>query len=411
MSAAGVDSEPEAPSAERGRPTLQAVIRTLGQMEARAAKASDETLTSAVTTGRRALAEWQELAGRLRELEGEYERLALSESRALTRLRDVLDLLEKFTEPSRLASAPGRPGRLTPDGRVTTPRPRQDTPGVLAVRMLGSFELTSDGRRVAHWQGQRAQSLMQFLIAHRQRYVSRDELIMAVWPDADEDSGRHRLHQAVYELRVTLRAIDPDRKSVVCAGGGYGLDRAVPLWVDVEEFDDLVGTASRYLAAQQADEAIELGRKALNLYRGDFLCQVPDADWATTERNRLRARFVQLSIHLGELLAGRGDHGAALAIVDPVLSMEPWNEDATMIKMHCHAQTGARSMAAAAYRSCAEALNSEFGIRPAARTTRAYDEVRAAEPAGDRRGLTAARVRTAPRPPSPPAPGAARPSL
>ncbi len=358
-------------SAERGRLTMQAVLSTLSQMEARAAKASDETLTSAVTTGRRALAEWQELAGRLGKLEGEYERLALSESRALARLRDVLDLLDKFTEPSRLASAPGRPG------------PRQDTPGVLAVRMLGSFELMIDGRRVAHWQGQRAQSLMKFLTAHRRRHVSRAELIMALWPDADEDSGRHRLHQAVYELRGTLRAIDPDRKPVVCADGGYGLDREVPIWVDVEDFDDLAAAASRCLGAQRADEAIELGQQALELYRGDFLGQVTDADWATTERNRLRARFVQLSIHLGELLARRGDHDTALTVVDPVLSMEPWNEDATVIKMRCHAQTGARSMAAAAYRSCAEALNCEFGIIPAAQTTRVYDQTRDSEPTGN----------------------------
>lgn len=395
MVAAGVDPGPRAPSAERGRLTLQAVISTLGQMEARAAKASDETLTSAVTTGRRALAEWQELADRLRELEGEYERLALSESRALARLRDILDLLDKFAQPSRLAPArPGRPGR--------------DTPGVLAVRMLGSFELTIDGRRAAHWQGQRAQALMQFLTAHRDRHVSRDELIMALWPDADEDNGRHRLHQAVYELRGTLRTVDPDRKPIVCAGGGYGLDREVPIWIDVEEFDSLTTAASRCLSAQRAGEAIELGQQALELYRGDFLGQVTDADWATSERNRLRARFVQLSIHLGELLARRGDHGAALAVVDPVLSMEPWHEDATVIKMRCHAQTGARSLAAAAYRSCVEALNCEFGIIPAAQTTRVYDQIRGAEPTGTRRRLTAASGRTAPRPPSPRRPDEAR---
>jgi len=370
MAAADLDPGRETPSAERGRLTPRAVISRLSQMEARATKASDETLTSAVATGRRALAEWQDLAGRLRELEGECERLALSESRALARLRDVLDLLEKFTEPSRLASAPGCPGS------------HQDTPGVLAVRMLGSFELTIDRRRVAHWQGQRAQSLIQFLTAHRRRHVSRDELIMALWPDADEDSGRHRLHQVVYELRGTLRAIAPDRKPIVCADGGYGLDREVPIWVDVEAFDDLATAASRCLSAQRADEAIELGQQALEFYRGDFLGQVTDADWATPERNRLRARFVQVSIHLGELLTKRGDQGTALTVVDPVLSMEPWNEDATVIKMRCHAQTGARSMAAAAYRSCAEALNCEFGIIPAAQTTRVYDQIRGSEPAG-----------------------------
>jgi DNA-binding SARP family transcriptional activator len=127
-----------------------------------------------------------------------------------------------------------------------------------------------------------------------------------------------------------------------------------------------------------------LCQDALELYRGDFLCQATEVDWTTAERNRLRARFVQVSIHLGELLARRGDHARALAVIDPVLSMEPWNEDATVIKMRCHARTGARSMAAAAYRSCTDALNREFGITPGAQTTREYDEIRSARPAGNR---------------------------
>ena len=52
-------------------------------------------------------------------------------------------------------------------------------------------------------------------------------------------------------------------------------------------------------------------RAALELYRGDFLRQATDADWATSERNRLCARFVLLSIQLGELLTRRGDCRAA----------------------------------------------------------------------------------------------------
>ena len=69
-------------------------------------------------------------------------------------------------------------------------------------------------------------------------------------------------------------------------------------------------------------------------------------------------------------------------MIDPVLSLEPWNEDATVIKMNCHAGSGARSLALVAYRSCAEALNCEFGIAPAAQTSRVYDQIRAAEPPG-----------------------------
>jgi DNA-binding SARP family transcriptional activator len=394
-----------------GQFTPQAVIRTLGQLEGRAAKASDDTLASAVSTGRMALAEWQDLSGRLRELEGQYERLAQCEAKALARLQDILDLLDRFAEP-RPASAPARPDRAASARRAlpTPPGAGRDAPRVLAVRMLGPFELSIGGRRVTQWRGQRTQSLMQFLATHRRRSVLGDELIEAVWPDTDEDCGRHRLHQAVYELRCTLRGADPKCSPIVCADGGYGLDHDAPVWVDAEEFEELASAAARCSGAQQADQVIRLSRNALDLYRGDFLCQATEADWATTERNRLRARYVQLSIQLGELLAWRGDCVTALAVIDPVLNMEPWNEDATMIKMRCHARTGARSLAAAAFRSCADALTQEFGIAPAAPTVRVHEQIRAAEPAGHSGGLTAAQSRIGPRPSSPQAPGAARPS-
>ena len=351
-------------------------------MDARAAQACDETLASAVSTARRALAEWQELAARLHDVEREYQRLAWGESRALARLHDVLDLLDKLADQSRLTSAPARLGVLASGDQTPFPRFRvsRDTAGVLAIRMLGPFELSIDGRRITHWHGQRTQSLMQFLTAHRNRSVLRGELIEAVWPDAGEENGRHRLHQGVYELRNTLRVIDPDRSYIVCADGGYGVDRKVPIWVDVEEFDDLASTAVRSYGDSQADQAIVLSQEALQLYRGDFLCQAIEADWATIERNRLRARFVLLSIHLGAELARRGDCERALAVVDPVLSIEPWNEDATVVKMRCHARTGARSMAATAYRSCAEALAREFDVAPAAQTTRVYDQIRSGGP-------------------------------
>jgi DNA-binding SARP family transcriptional activator len=166
----------------------------------------------------------------------------------------------------------------------------------------------------------------------------------------------------------------------------------------------------RTIVGQRVDEAIEVSRAALELYRGDFLCQSTDADWATAERNRLCSRFMLLSIQLGELLTRRGDCRAALAVVDPVLSMEPWNEDATVLKMRCHAQTGARSMAATAYRACVEALASEFGIKPAAHTVSVYEQIRSAAPAEQRGRLSQAQDRTASRPPALPAPDASRPA-
>jgi DNA-binding SARP family transcriptional activator len=390
--------------------SAQAVVRSLGLIEARAAQAGDETLMGAVKVGRQALADWQKLADRLRELEEEYQGQASLESRARMRLRNVLDLLDKLVGQPESNFPPTRPGELTPSGLTLSSRcgPVRDAPGGLVVRMLGTFDLRIDGRPVTHWHGQRTRALMQFLTAHRLRGVSRDELIAAVWPDVDEESGRHRLHQGIYELRSTLRAADPERSPIVCLGGAYGFDENVPIWVDVEVFDDLVAAAMRTIMEQRVDEAIDVSWAALELYRGDFLRQATDADWATSERNRLSARFVLLSVQLGELLTRRGDCRAALAVLDPVLSMEPWNEDATVLKMRCYAKAGAPSMAATVYRACAEALASEFGIKPAAHTVSVYEQIRSAAPAEQRGRLTQAQDRTPPRPPLLAAPDTAR---
>ena len=408
MSAADEDREPEARALGRHRFTPQAVVRFLARIEARAAQAGDETLMSAVTVGRRALAEWQKLAERLRDLEREYQGQALLEWRARTRLRDVLDLLERLVDQSEPDARGAEPGGLARDGLTLSPQ--RGAAGGLAVRMLGAFDLTIDGKRVTHWRGQRTRSLMQFLAAHRLRGVFRDELIAAVWPDIDEDNGRHRLHQGIYELRSTLRAANPGSSPIVCVDGAYGFDQQVPIWVDVEEFDDLTAAAMRSIKAQRTEEAIEASRCALALYRGDFLYQATDADWATCERNRLCARFVLLSTQLGDLLTRRGDYRDALAVLEPVLNMEPWNEDAVVLTMRCYAKTGARSRAAAAYRSCAEALASEFEITPGVHTVQAYEQIRSGAPMDHRGPLSQALDRRVPRLSSPPAPGAARPA-
>ena len=70
MSVADQDHEPEAGVWDVTGSLRRLSLRSLGLIEARAAQAGDETLMSAVTVGRQALAAWQKQADRLRELEG-----------------------------------------------------------------------------------------------------------------------------------------------------------------------------------------------------------------------------------------------------------------------------------------------------------------------------------------------------
>ncbi len=387
-----------------------AVREVLDGLQLRAHEISDGTLSSAIEAGRQALDEWQELATSLRHHEQEHERATSVELRARDRLQSVLELLNKLSDHGTMIPLPAGRGQRTQ--RSTRPRLAScgATRARLTVRMLGGFELNVDGQPVSDWHGRRALSIIQFLVLNRQRAVSRDVLIDAIWPEIHSDRGRRRLHQGVYDLRSILRDVDPGRHHIVCADGSYRLDPAMPVWVDAEEFDQLVSTAGHRQADNRLDEAFELCRAADGLYRGDFLSDATGTDWTSAERARLRARYVVLGNQLAELHALRGEHHCAIAVLDRVLGKDPWNEDSARIKMRCYVEMGHSSLALGVFKSCERALAHELGVRPSVETLRLYQEI-LAKPGPDPvapSSVTAVAHRTRPRSPLPAAPTAAR---
>jgi hypothetical protein len=75
------------------------------------------------------------------------------------------------------------------------------------ARLLGQFELLIKDQPVQHWRGNRGRMLLAFLLLHRARPLTRDELGGAFWPDAAPDVVRNRVHVAIHGLRKDLRAV------------------------------------------------------------------------------------------------------------------------------------------------------------------------------------------------------------
>ncbi|MGH3867650.1 MAG: AfsR/SARP family transcriptional regulator [Pseudonocardiaceae bacterium] len=355
----------------------------LAGLESRARESSDDTLSSVVAAGQRALDEWQRSVTCLRHHEQEHECAASGELRARDRLHSVLELVNKLSDQIAVIPPPvGRAQRTCGQGTQRCAGSRLALGGAhragLAVRMLGGFELDLNGQPVREWHGRRALSIIQFLVLNRRSAVCRETLIDAIWPEIPIDRGRRRLHQGVYDLRNTLREADPGRTHIMCVDGSYRLDPAMPVWVDSEEFDRLVSAADHSQADNRLDEAFELCREAAALYHGDFLSDAIGADWATVERNRLRARYIVLCNQLAELHVMRGEHRRAVAVLDRVLGKDPWNEDSARIEMRCYVEMGHSSLALGVFKSCAQALAQELGVRPSAETLRLYHEIRGA---------------------------------
>lgn len=167
-------------------------------------------------------------------------------------------------------------------------RPGVAESATLRIRVLGETAVeTSDGAVARAWLSQRPGQLLRFLVCHRGRFVSADEIVEALWPGSAA-GAEENVRYLVHSLRRRLEPNRPPRghsASVQCIRGAYSLGPDV--WVDAQDFEDRVSAA--LTAEREGDDRVALTHinAALELYRGDFIADDLYAEWAMMERERL----------------------------------------------------------------------------------------------------------------------------
>src|SRR5579875_3034166 len=72
------------------------------------------------------------------------------------------------------------------------------------IRLLGEFNLTYADRQVTSLNTLRLQSLLAYLVLHRDVPQQRQHLAFLFWPDATEAQARNNLRQLLHQLRQVL---------------------------------------------------------------------------------------------------------------------------------------------------------------------------------------------------------------
>jgi DNA-binding SARP family transcriptional activator len=165
---------------------------------------------------------------------------------------------------------------------------------VLRARLLGTVDLRLGDEPLAPLDSARAESLLAYLLLHRDAPQLRQRLAFLLWPDSTE-------RQAQTNLRTVLHPGGRARRDAAegIAAGPRPLRwrPAAPLWLDVEQFE-------RALAGGRLEEAVET-------YGGELLEGRYD-DWLLAERERLRRAYHGALARLAGLLEARGEHAAAI---------------------------------------------------------------------------------------------------
>jgi DNA-binding SARP family transcriptional activator len=236
-------------------------------------------------------------------------------------------------------------------------------PYPVKISTLGRFEIVIDDDLLttAGKTQRKPLELLKYLCATGTQGINQEDIEEALWPEADGEAADQAFRTTLHRLRKLLRHDD----AVQLSDRHVSFDPSL-VSVDHLAFDCMTQNIDRSDAA-----AIE---RTLALYRGHFL-QGETAAWALSVRERLRARFLDLTERLGALLEERGEVGEATQTYLRALEVEPVAEVMCRRVMMTYVRLGRRSEAIGVYQRFSQALRTKLSVPPAPETVSLYHDI------------------------------------
>lgn len=232
----------------------------------------------------------------------------------------------------------------------------------LRVHTLGRMIVESgEGPLDGSWLNQRTGQLLKYLLTERNRFVLADEIGESLWPNADFSIAS----SVRYYIHALRRKIEPRRGNrepssfITSRGGSYRLNLEL-IKVDADEFESLI-SAGIQTAVSDPLAAIASLDEGLALYQGDFLADVPYAEWAMAERHRLHDLACVGLRKLTELYLGDGEPAKAFAALERLATMAPYDEAVHRRLIELDIAAGRRSDAIRRYSVLRSRVRRAFG--------------------------------------------------
>lgn len=227
------------------------------------------------------------------------------------------------------------------------------------VAVCGELKIDLHGAPVEQTpRGDRLRLLLGYLVLHRDRSCTREELIAALWPDERPESPGAALSVLLSRLRRTLG------EGVVVGRSELRLKLPEPVAVDVEEASAALERARS--GDGDADTLMACAGLAATILERDFLPGV-SAPWVEEQRAELR-EWLADALEVIAIVAARSGssrlHDAERA-ARRLIELSPYREVGHRTLMEVHAAHGNVAEALSVYEMLRVLLREELGVAPA----------------------------------------------
>jgi DNA-binding SARP family transcriptional activator len=253
---------------------------------------------------------------------------------------------------------------------------------LLAINLLGHFEVTLDGQPVPRFRTDKMRALLAYLAVEAERDHRRAMLAGLLWPEFSEADARHNLSQTLFRLRQLLGKSTPP--FFLATRQTLRLNPASDITVDVAAFQARVAVCGCATPEQLSATDAQAVAQAVACYRGEFLSTPLHVnsqafeEWLLLTRAQLHVQALDALDCLGQYHEQRGEYGLAVDYARRQIELDPLREAAHRRLMDALARDNRRAEALAHYTACQTLLAEELGIAPAPETTALYERIQAA---------------------------------
>ncbi len=207
----------------------------------------------------------------------------------------------------------------------------------------------------SEWKSSNARALFFFIIDRRG--LRKEEIAIDLWPDFTQAKATSNFQSTLWRLRRALG----NKDAVVFDQNRYIINPNIELHYDVDEFLSEITLA--HGSKVSPTKKIDLLRKAVALYKGDFLLEI-SGSWVEIRREELLQQYLSALRELGDLLNATREFTKARDIYEQILRIDPYQDAIHLAVMQCLVNLGTPAAAKAHYYNYRDFLWKELKAKP-----------------------------------------------
>ena len=261
------------------------------------------------------------------------------------------DVVVKFLEDRRLHNHTYHPGYT------------------LWIRTFGGFRVWRGDQIIHHqdWKREKARHLLQLLVAHRDKWLHRDQITNMLWMDTPVDKAANYLKVVFNSLNQVLEPERPrgeDSFFIERDQERYRLNPIAKIIIDADLFANYI-----------RDGSINALQNAMRIYRGAYFSGNFVQEWLAIDEQYYHQKFLMTAESLVDTLIENADHERALEITFKILKEDPLWEHAYRLQMTIYSEMGRQSMVKEVYEQCQLISREKMGRQISQSTSDLYESL------------------------------------